>query len=107
MRILFITSIILVAVKGWGQIKTASDTVHLNGQSSITVVAAKPFIQTLVDKTVLNVAGRTGVNGQNALELLKLAPGVVVDPNEQIKMGGKDGVTVLIDDRNTQLSARI
>ncbi|TXT34171.1 MAG: TonB-dependent receptor [Chitinophagaceae bacterium] len=106
MRILFITAIIFVSVKSWGQIKTVSDTVQLNGQSSITVVSAKPFIQTLVDKTVMNVAGRTGVNGQNALELLKLAPGVVVDPNEQIKMGGKDGVTVLIDDRNTQLSAQ-
>ncbi|MDP1843204.1 MAG: outer membrane beta-barrel family protein [Sediminibacterium sp.] len=106
MRILFITAIIFVSVKGWGQIKTTSDTLQLNGQSSITVVSAKPFIQTLVDKTVMNVAGRTGVNGQNALELLKLAPGVVVDPNEQIKMGGKDGVTVLIDDRNTQLSAQ-
>jgi len=106
MRILFIAVIILIASQSWGQIIIASDTVQLNGQSAITVVSAKPFIQTLVDKTVLNIAGRTGVNGQNALELLKLAPGVVVDPNEQIKMGGKDGVTVLIDDRNTQLSAQ-
>ena len=39
------------------------------------------------------------------LELLKTAPGVVVDPNENIQMGGKNGVTIMIDNRNTQLSA--
>ena len=83
-----------------------SDTLIAKTISAVTVVAAKPFIQTMVDKTVLNIAARPSLGGQNALELLKSAPGVVVDPNENISMGGKSGVTVMIDDRNTQLSAQ-
>ncbi|TAG30616.1 MAG: TonB-dependent receptor [Sphingobacteriia bacterium] len=83
-----------------------SDTLIAKTISAVTVVAAKPFIQVMVDKTVLNIAARPSLGGQNALELLKSAPGVVVDPNENISMGGKSGVTIMIDDRNTQLSSQ-
>lgn len=90
----------------FGQATAQSDTLTSKTTTAVTVVASKPFIQTMVDKTVLNIASKPTAAGQNALELLKSAPGVVVDPNENIQMGGKTGVTVLIDDRNTQLSAQ-
>jgi len=83
-----------------------SDTIQAKGTTDVTVVANKQFIKTLVDKTVLNIAAKPSTAGQNALDLLKIAPGVVVDPNENIQMGGKNGVTVLIDNQNTQLSAQ-
>ncbi len=82
----------------------SQDTLRSKKVDSITVVSKKPFIENRVDKIVLNIDNRPTVAGQNALELLKSAPGVVVDGNENIQMGGKTGVQILIDGRNTQLS---
>lgn len=82
------------------------DTLVAKKIDSVTVISKKPFIQTLIDKTVINVEGSATNAGQNALELLKSAPSVVVDGNENIQMGGKTGITVLIDGRNTNLSAQ-
>lgn len=42
--------------------------------------------------------------GKQLLELLQNTPGVMVDPNENILMSGRQGVLVYIDGRNTQLS---
>lgn len=83
-----------------------SDTIQAKSTTEVTVVGKQPFIKKLVDKTVLNISAKPSIAGQNALDLLKIAPGVVVDPNENIQMGGKNGVTVLIDNQNTQLSAQ-
>lgn len=88
------------------QVPVVSDTLKAKTISAVTVVSTVPFIKNLVDKTVMNVAARPSSAGQNALDILKTAPGVVVDPNEQIQMGGKNGVTVLIDNQNTQLSSQ-
>lgn len=106
MQKLLIISLLLIATSSKSQNTTLSDTLKSTITAEVTVVASKPFIRTLVDKTVLNIAAKPSTAGQNALELLKLAPGVVVDPNENIQMGGKNGVTVLIDNQNTQLSAQ-
>lgn len=88
------------------QVPVQTDTLKAKTVSSVTVVASQPYVKTLVDKTVLNIAAKPSVVGQNALELLKNAPGVIVDPNENIQMGGKNGVTVFIDGQNTQLAAQ-
>jgi iron complex outermembrane recepter protein len=82
----------------------SQDTLRSTKTDSVTVFSKKPFIENRVDKTVLNIDNRPTAAGQNALELLKAAPGVVVDGNENIQMGGKNGVQILIDGRNTQLS---
>ena len=97
---------LLLAITSMAQTAKLSDTLISNNPSAVTVVSSKPYIQNLVDKTVLNIAARATAAGQNALELLKSAPGVVVDPADNIKMGGKSGVLVMIDDRNTQLAAQ-
>ncbi len=106
MQKLLLISILLISIAAKGQTKTSEDTLVSKKISEITVVASKPFVQTLVDKTILNIGARPSLAGQNALELLKSASGVVVDPNDNIQMGGKTGVTVLIDDRNTQLDGQ-
>jgi iron complex outermembrane receptor protein len=103
----FLTSFLLiVSTVAQGQSLSLADTLKSTTTTEVTVIANKQFVKTLVDKTVLNIAAKPSSAGQNALELLKIAPGVVVDPNENIQMGGKNGVTVLIDNQNTQLSAQ-
>jgi iron complex outermembrane recepter protein len=71
---------------------------------AVTISAQKPFIENRVDKTVLNIDSRPTAAGQNALELLAQAPGVVVDGNDNISISGKSGVNIYIDGRPTQLS---
>lgn len=83
-----------------------NDTLNSKKIDSITVISKKPRIQVLVDKTVLNVDNMLSTAGQNALDVLKSAPGVVVDGNDNIKMNGSAGVTILIDGRNTYMSAQ-
>lgn len=103
----FLTSFLLiVSTVAQGQSLSLADTLKSTTTTEVTVIANKQFVKTLVDKTVLNISAKPSAAGQNALELLKIAPGVVVDPNENIQMGGKNGVTVLIDNQNTQLSAQ-
>ena len=103
----FLTSCLLfIGTIAQAQPLPLSDTLKSQTNTEVIVVANKQFIRTLVDKTVLNIAAKPSTAGQNALDLLKIAPGVVVDPNENIQMGGKNGVTVLIDNQNTQLSAQ-
>ncbi|HLD51808.1 MAG TPA: outer membrane beta-barrel protein [Sediminibacterium sp.] len=106
MQKLLTICLLLIGTLSKAQTTTLSDTLKATITTELTVVSNRPFIRTLVDKTVLNIAAKPSATGQNALELLKLAPGVVVDPNENIQMGGKNGVTVLIDNQNTQLSAQ-
>lgn len=74
--------------------------------TAVTVRAQKPFVEQQADKTVLNVAANATAQGKTAYELLQQAPGVVVDPNDNIRMAGKQGVLVYIDGKPTNLSAR-
>ncbi|KAB7732078.1 TonB-dependent receptor [Rudanella paleaurantiibacter] len=62
-------------------------------------------VEQLVDKTVLNVAADAVAQGKTAYELLQQAPGVAIDPNDNIRMASKQGVLVLIDGKPTNLSA--
>lgn len=97
----FLFVFVLMAIKAHSQ----TDTLVAKKTDSVVVVSQKPLIQIFTDRTVLNVENQSTAVGQNALELLKAAPGVVVDGNENIQMSGKTGVTVLIDGRNTNLSS--
>lgn len=82
------------------------DTLVARSTSEVTVTSTKPFVQQLVDRTILNLSARPSSAGQNALELLRSAPGVVVDPQENLRMGGKNGVNVMVDNRPTDLGGQ-
>lgn len=69
-----------------------------------TVTARKPLVEVHPDKTVFNMEGSINATGQDALELLRKAPGVVVDNNDRIILTGKNGVRVFINDKPTHLS---
>ncbi|MEZ0484497.1 TonB-dependent receptor domain-containing protein [Fibrella aquatica] len=73
--------------------------------SAVTVRASKPYVEQQADKTVLNVAANATAQGKTAYELLQQAPGVVIDPNDNLRMAGKQGVNVFIDGKPTNLSS--
>jgi iron complex outermembrane recepter protein len=72
----------------------------------VTVVSRKPVIEVRADKTILNVEGSVNAVGQDALELLRKSPGVLVDRDDNISLSGKNGVQVYIDGRPTPLSGK-
>lgn len=77
-----------------------------NQLEGVSVVAQKPLIEKLMDRTVLNVDAWISNAGSNALEVLKRSPGVQVNEDGTISLQGKSGVTVFIDDKPTYLSGK-
>lgn len=65
----------------------------------VEVIAEKPLVQVLADKTVFNVENTINATGTSAFELLRKAPGVVVDNNGGIIVEGKAGVQIFINGR--------
>ncbi len=63
----------------------------------VEVTAQKPFIERAEGKTVLNVEGSVAAAGNTVLDLLRRAPGVTVDKDDNLILKGKQGVTVMID----------
>jgi len=70
----------------------------------ITVTYNKPLIEVRADKMILNVAGSVNDVGQNALDLLRKSPGVMVDKDNNLSLSGKNGVQVYVDGRPVPLS---
>jgi outer membrane receptor protein involved in Fe transport len=71
----------------------------------VTITAAKPLIERKLDRTVMNVENSVLAAGNNALEILERAPGVTIDKDDNITLKGKQGVTVMINDKLTYLSS--
>ncbi len=65
--------------------------------NEVTVVAEKPMVQVLADKTVFNVENTINATGTSAFELLRKAPGVIVDNNGGFIVEGKSGVQFFIN----------
>ncbi|PIB29579.1 TonB-dependent receptor [Maribacter sp. 4U21] len=63
----------------------------------VTVLAEKPMVQVLADKTVFNVENTINATGTSAFELIRKAPGVVMDNSGGIIVEGKVGVQIFID----------
>lgn len=63
----------------------------------VTVISEKPMVQVLADKTVFNVENTINATGTSAFELLRKAPGVIVDNAGGIIVEGKTGVQIFID----------
>lgn len=72
--------------------------------ANVNVVSRKPFIQQSHGKVTVNVDGSVTNAGTTVLEVLEKSPGVMVDKNGGISLQGKQGVLVLIDDKQTYLS---
>ena len=71
---------------------------------AVVVSSQKPMVEVKADKTILNVEGTINATGNDALELLKKSPGVLVDKDDNISMAGKNGVQIHIDGKPTPLA---
>ncbi|MDR1877915.1 MAG: TonB-dependent receptor [Flavobacteriaceae bacterium] len=70
---------------------------------SITVTGQKKLIERKVDRLIFNVENSVAASGGDALDALKVTPGIRIK-NDQISMIGKSGMAVMIDDKLVQIS---
>jgi len=84
-------------------IKLATNSFKLN---AVEIVGRKALVEVHADKMVFNVASSVNSSGNNGLELLSKAPGVVVDMDNNIILQGKSGVQIFIDGRPSRLSGK-
>ncbi|MEO0311931.1 MAG: hypothetical protein RIQ89_1588 [Bacteroidota bacterium] len=109
-NLLLYCAIIFTPVKAVAQ--SLDTTTHLLDSTKTillqeaTISFKQELIKNEIDKTVLNLADNNAVAGKNILEVLRQAPGVTVDGNEQIMMSGKTGTKILINGRSTYLEGR-
>jgi len=78
---------------------------EMTGLEEVTVKAARPEIIIEADKTIVNVEGTVMAEGSNAFDVIGRSPGVYVDQDGNIILNGRSGVTVMINDRPTYMSA--
>lgn len=71
----------------------------------VSVVGKRPFIEQKADRMVVNVDASPSNAGSTALDVLERSPGVTLDKDDNISLKGKQGVTVMIDNKPTYLSA--
>lgn len=69
-----------------------------------TVTADRVMVEVKADRTIFNVDGTINSTGSDAIELLRKAPGVTVDNNENISVLGRAGVLVYIDGKRLPLA---
>ncbi|RLJ72733.1 outer membrane beta-barrel family protein [Pedobacter alluvionis] len=70
--------------------------------AAVEIKAIKPLVEVRADRMILNVSSSINAVGSNALELLGKSPMVRVD-NSRISVNGKNGVSVYIDGKPTNL----
>ncbi len=81
-------------------ITVQADVKELEG---VQVTASKPLVDVQPNKTVFNVASSVNASGNDGMELLRKAPGVVIDNNDNIILQGKNGVRIYIDGKPSPL----
>lgn len=72
--------------------------------SEVVVTSTKPLIEVKADKTVFNVESSISSAGADGWEVLRKAPGVMIDNNDNLQLRGKAGVLVQIDGKTSYLS---
>ncbi len=71
--------------------------------TEVTVSAVRPILEVKPDKIVFNVEGSINAQGNDGLELLRKAPGVVIDNNDNVSLAGKSNVRIFIDGKPSPL----
>ena len=72
---------------------------------AVTVTAERPLVERRPDMMVVNVENSALAAGNTALDILERSPGVTLDKDDNISLMGKQGVTVMIDGKQTHLSS--
>jgi iron complex outermembrane recepter protein len=74
--------------------------------AAVTVTSKKPMVEVRADKMIVNVEGTINATGNDALELLRKSPGVMVDKDDNLSLAGKNGVQVFVDGKPSPLSGQ-
>lgn len=70
----------------------------------VVVTAQRALIEVKADRTVFNVQGTINSAGENGLNLLRKAPGVLVDNSDNITVLGRSGVLIYVDGKRLPLT---
>ena len=76
------------------------ETLTFEGQNEleeVTVIIKRDIVEVKPDRTIFNVEGTINAVGSDAISLLRKAPAVTVDNNDNISVLGRSGVRVYID----------
>ena len=74
--------------------------------ATTTITATRALVEVKADRTVFNVEGTINSTGEDALALMRKAPGVTVDNNDNINVLGRAGVLVYIDGKRLPLGGQ-
>ena len=78
----------------------------VNEMNTVVVKATKPPIEVRADKMIYNVEANAAATGLDGMELLRQAPGVMVDHEDNVSIAGKGGVQIFIDGKPSPLTGR-
>jgi outer membrane receptor protein involved in Fe transport len=84
-----------------GKMKVSNSSKTLG---EVTVAVEKPFIERMVDRTVVNIENSIVQTGSSVLEVMEKLPAVLVNQDGIISLRGKQGVIIMIDGKPTGLS---
>lgn len=71
-----------------------------------TVTASRVLVEVKADRTVFNVDGTINSAGSDAISLLRKAPSVTVDNNDNISVLGRAGVLLYVDGKRLPLTGQ-
>ncbi|MGB0930938.1 MAG: TonB-dependent receptor domain-containing protein [Chitinophagales bacterium] len=69
-----------------------------------TVTASRVMVETKPDRTIFNVSGTINSTGSDGISLLRKAPAVMVDNNDNISVLGRSGVLLYVDGKRMPLT---
>ncbi|HAD11941.1 MAG TPA: TonB-dependent receptor, partial [Saprospirales bacterium] len=70
----------------------------------VTVTASRVMVEVKPDRTIFNVEGTINSTGSDAITLLRKAPNVTVDNNDNISVLGRSGVLLYVDGKRLPLT---
>ncbi|WP_162426598.1 outer membrane beta-barrel family protein [Pontibacter pudoricolor] len=85
-----------------------STTLKENAQvlQEVVVQGMRPAIVAYADKIVVNVEGTALAGGSSAYDVLSNSPGVWIDQNGELKLNGKAGVKVMINNKLVHINGK-
>ena len=88
-------------IKDLGVLQMSAAGISLD---EVTVTASRALVEVKPDRTVFNVQGTINSVGEDALALMRKAPSVTVDNNDNISVLGRTGVRIFIDGKPLPLA---
>ncbi|HAV28910.1 MAG TPA: TonB-dependent receptor, partial [Saprospirales bacterium] len=84
-----------------GKIIFSASSVKLE---TAVITAKRALIEVKADRTVFNIEGTVNSAGENGLSLMRKAPGVLVDNNDNISVLSRSGVLIYLDGKRLPLA---